>query len=108
VLAYWSDYFVAQPGATAALAGLIFVALSFNFEIVLQDDVWLVRAASGLLLLAEPILSALVCLWPAPTWRSASCSQRSRGRSSPACFGSCSAPPADGRRPGARTFPSAW
>ena len=34
----WSEFFVAAAGATAALAGLIFVSLSVNIERVLQLD----------------------------------------------------------------------
>lgn len=32
----WSDLFVASAGATAALAGLVFVAISINLEKILQ------------------------------------------------------------------------
>jgi hypothetical protein len=67
VLAPWADYFVAQAGAAGALTGLIFVALSFNFDQIISDEVWLGRAGTGLILLAQPIAYALVCLWPART-----------------------------------------
>jgi hypothetical protein len=65
--AAWSDYFIAQAGAAGALTGLIFVALSFNFDQVLKDEVWLDRAGTGLVMLAQPIIVALICLWPSRT-----------------------------------------
>ena len=67
VLTPWANYFVAQAGAAGALTGLIFVALSFNFDQIISDEVWLGRAGTGLILLAQPIAYALVCLWPART-----------------------------------------
>ncbi len=67
VLTPWANYFVAQAGAAGALTGLIFVALSFNFDQIIRDEVWLGRAGTGLILLAQPIAYALVCLWPART-----------------------------------------
>ena len=67
VLTPWANYFVAQAGAAGALTGLIFVALSLNFDQIISDEVWLGRAGTGLILLAQPIAYALVCLWPART-----------------------------------------
>jgi hypothetical protein len=40
------------------------VALSLNFERVLREGVWVVRAASGLIMLALTVVTALVALWP--------------------------------------------
>jgi len=67
ILAPWSNYFIAQAGAAGALTGLIFVALSLNFDQIISDEVWLGRAGTGLIMLAQPIAYALVCLWPART-----------------------------------------
>ena len=66
-LAPWADYFVAQAGAAGALTGLIFVALSLNFDQIISDEIWLPRGGTGLILLAQPIVYALVCLWPTRT-----------------------------------------
>lgn len=38
-LGAWTDYFVAQVGASAALTGLIFVVLSFNFDHIVGGSV---------------------------------------------------------------------
>lgn len=67
ILTPWANYFVAQAGAAGALTGLIFVALSLNFDQIISDQAWLGRAGTGLILLAQPIAYALVCLWPART-----------------------------------------
>jgi hypothetical protein len=63
----WSNYFVAQASTAAALTGLIFVVLSFNFDHIISDDVWLGRAATGLIMLAQLIVYALVSLLPVTT-----------------------------------------
>jgi uncharacterized membrane protein len=67
----WADYFVAQAGASAALAGLIFVVLSFNFDHIVSDRTWLGRAGTGLVLLVQPMLYGLVGLFGARTARPA-------------------------------------
>jgi hypothetical protein len=64
--AEWHDFFVAQAGASAALAGLMFVALSINIERILKSP-WLPpRAGSTMVLLIGSVIQALVALWPAP------------------------------------------
>jgi modulator of FtsH protease len=63
----WADYFVAQAGASAALTGLIFVVLSFNFDHIVSDRTWLGRAGTGLVLLVQPMLYGLVALFGSRT-----------------------------------------
>ena len=66
-LASWSEYFMAQAGAAAALTGLLFVALSFNLERIAADRTWLSRAGTGLIYLAQPVIVSLVALFPTRT-----------------------------------------
>lgn len=63
-LVAWHEFYVALAGASAALAGLIFVALSFNFDHIVGDRVMLSRAASGLVLLVLPVVVGLTALSP--------------------------------------------
>lgn len=65
----WTDYFLAQVSASAALTGLIFVVLSFNFDQIVGDIVWLGRAGAGLVLLAQPAIYGLIALFPTRTSR---------------------------------------
>ena len=44
----WHDFFIAEVGASAALAGLLFVALSINMEHILSDAALPARAAQSL------------------------------------------------------------
>jgi modulator of FtsH protease len=60
----WHDYFVAQVGASAALAGLLFVALSINIERVLKFPFLPARAAHTVLVLFGSLAEASVALWP--------------------------------------------
>lgn len=60
----WTDLCVASAGASAALAGLVFVAVSINIERILQFP-WLpARALETVLLLVGALLAALLTLAP--------------------------------------------
>jgi hypothetical protein len=60
----WHDFFVAEAGAAAALAGLLFVAISINIERILAIPVLTTRAGGVLGLLANVLLIATVGLVP--------------------------------------------
>lgn len=58
----WSDLFVAAAGASAALAGLVFVAVSINIERILQYRDLPARAAVTLILLVGVLVVSLLGL----------------------------------------------
>lgn len=60
----WSDFAVAAAGASAALAGLLFVAISINLRIIVESPRIPGRAAHALILLSTPIVLSLVVLIP--------------------------------------------
>jgi modulator of FtsH protease len=60
----WSDLFVATTGASAALAGLVFVAVSINIERILKYAGLPERALETVLLLLGVLLVSVVGLIP--------------------------------------------
>ncbi|HEX5712211.1 MAG TPA: hypothetical protein VFX85_02730 [Solirubrobacterales bacterium] len=62
--AEWTDLFVAAAGASAALAGLVFVAVSINLDRILGEAGLPDRALETLLLLATVLLISIVALIP--------------------------------------------
>ena len=63
----WSDLFVASAGASAALTGLLFVAVSVNIERILEFPGLPERALQTLLLLLSVVLISVICLIPGQT-----------------------------------------
>lgn len=60
----WKDLFVAVAGASAALTGLLFVAVSINLERILKFPGLPERALETLLFLVSALLVAIVGLIP--------------------------------------------
>jgi peptidoglycan/LPS O-acetylase OafA/YrhL len=65
--AEWSDFFVACAGASAALTGLLFVAVSINLERILGFEGLPERALETLMLLLGIVIVSLVGLIPGQT-----------------------------------------
>ncbi|HEY5211114.1 MAG TPA: hypothetical protein VIJ42_16870 [Stellaceae bacterium] len=60
----WHDFFVAQAGAGAALAGLVFVAISINLQRLLTTRAVQGRAIEALALLVSLLIVGLAALIP--------------------------------------------
>jgi len=60
----WAVFFTAEVGASAALSGLVFVALSINLREIMGDPALVGRAAQALLLLILPVGAGLAVLAP--------------------------------------------
>lgn len=60
----WHDFFAAQAAAGAALAGLVFVAISINLKNVLSSRAVAGRAVEALILLLSLLIVGLLTLIP--------------------------------------------
>jgi hypothetical protein len=63
-IAEWKDFFVAVSGASAALAGLLFVALSINLARIVELPGIADRAGETLISLGSVLVAALLGLVP--------------------------------------------
>jgi|SRR5580658_4035150 hypothetical protein len=69
VMQGWHDFFVAEAGASAALAGLLFVAISINLTRILEFWHLPTRAAEALLALLSVLVVATFALIPGQSQR---------------------------------------
>lgn len=60
----WTDFFTASAGASAALAGLLFVALSINLKKIISISQLPSRALAAMILLAVVLVISLLGLVP--------------------------------------------
>jgi hypothetical protein len=60
----WTEFFVAGAGASAALAGLVFVAVSINVDRILRFQGLPERALATVMLLLSVVLVSLIGLMP--------------------------------------------
>ncbi len=62
--AAWSTFFSAQVSASAALAGLIFVAVSINLRQITGQNILVARSAKALFSLTGVLVASTLCLVP--------------------------------------------
>ncbi|HTW23888.1 MAG TPA: hypothetical protein VMD78_09820 [Candidatus Baltobacteraceae bacterium] len=62
----WNDFFVAAAGGSAALAGLVFVALSVNIRNIIQSPHLPPRAAAAIGTLILILVCSMAALMPQP------------------------------------------
>src|ERR1700749_662034 len=61
----WTDFYVAEVGAAAALAGLLVVAISINLERILKYQFLPGRAAQTLVIVSAALVVGSLALMPA-------------------------------------------
>jgi len=64
----WTNFFIAAAGASAALAGLVFVALSVNISRIIQFPHLPSRAAATMATLILILVCSMAALMPQPAW----------------------------------------
>jgi hypothetical protein len=69
----WSTFFSAEAGASAALTGLIFVAISINLSEILKMEQLVARSAKALFLLMGILLASSLCMAPGQPVRVLGC-----------------------------------
>jgi modulator of FtsH protease len=62
----WHDFFLGELGASAALAGLLFVAISINLSKILDGAGLAARAAEALIILGAILVVSSLALMPQP------------------------------------------
>ncbi len=62
--ASWSDFAVAAVSSSAALTGLLFVAVSINIERILSIDTLIGRTLHAMILLIVPLVIGTLLLVP--------------------------------------------
>ena len=62
----WHDFFLGELGASAALAGLLFVAISINLSRILDGAGLPARAAEALIILGAILVTSSLALMPQP------------------------------------------
>jgi len=70
-LEHWHDFFVAEAGAAAALAGLLFVAVSINLARILEFPQLPMRVAESLVALLSVLVVTTIGLVPEQSMQAA-------------------------------------
>ena len=73
IIVGWPDFLVATAGATGALAGLVFVAISINLARIIELPGVSGRAAETLILLSGTLAGSLAALIPHMTEKELGC-----------------------------------